>query len=155
MCVTDSGLFHLSRLTGLTSLNIHYLMDSSVTDRSTEAFSGLTNLVKLNLDSCSYSDTALEFLSRLVKLEDLSLEWCRCVEGSFVGRLTALTSLTTLSMCGSKDLREDNLQLFAALPAVQRLNMSYTNVVHESRAQLGNLPHIKLEARCLEDKLYR
>lgn len=144
--ITDSGLLHIGKLTGLTSLRIHYPLDSPLTDRSINAISGLTNLTKLSIDYCRYSDEALaSSLSNLIKLKDLSLECSRSnVSGSFVGKLTGLTNLTRISMSGSEHLREENLKLFAALPALRNLDMSYTNLVRESKALLGNVPHIKL-----------
>lgn len=61
-----AGLTHLSALTGLTRLNVGY---TSAGDNALMAWSTLTNLRSLNLDSCSISDRCGTLSSFLISMQ--------------------------------------------------------------------------------------
>lgn len=72
--ISDTGMLQLSRLCGVTSLDLHIV---AITDVGVRQLRTLTRLQRLNLTYTKVTDTGLESLSELTKLKWLGLSYTR------------------------------------------------------------------------------
>ena len=74
--ITDAGLAHLPRLTGLTSLDLSRC--DRITDAGLEHLGQLTGLTSLNLSCRNITDAGVAHLARLNGLTSLTLRLSEC-----------------------------------------------------------------------------
>lgn len=110
--LTDSGMAHVGKLTGLRKLNVWRL---ALTDEGIRHFSTLTNMEWLNLDNTQLTDEGLESLAGMKKLTFLHLGSTQ-VTDTGLHHLEALTSLKDLKLTRTGVTGEGASKLEKALP---------------------------------------
>ncbi|MBI4971902.1 MAG: hypothetical protein HZC17_08750, partial [Candidatus Omnitrophica bacterium] len=110
--VTDRGLESLSRMAGLTTLN---LGGTQVTDRGVEALSRMAGLTTLDLGRTQVTDRGVEALSRMAGLTTLYL-WNTQVTDRGAEFLSRMAGLTTLNLGGTQVTDRGVEALQSALP---------------------------------------
>uniref|UniRef100_A0A2C9UL19 Uncharacterized protein n=1 Tax=Manihot esculenta TaxID=3983 RepID=A0A2C9UL19_MANES len=92
--LTDAGVKNIKELAHLTVLNLS--QNASLTDKTLELISGLSELVSLNVSNSLITNEGLQYLKPLKNLRSLSLESCK-VTASEIKKLqsTALPNLVT------------------------------------------------------------
>ena len=78
--ITDAGLKHIAKLTGLRQLD---LAGSSVTGFGLAQLTGLKNLTDLGLQDTAITDDALEHVGAMPGLESLDLWGCKITDAGF------------------------------------------------------------------------
>ena len=111
--MTDAGLQHLQRLTGLTSLS---LSSTKVSDAGLEHLMGLTNLKHLDLYRTQVSDAGLEHLSGFKGLNVLSLAGTGVTDDG-LEKLKVLTKLSELFLEDTRTTAGGVAALRTALPS--------------------------------------
>ena len=122
--VTDALLTDITTtFTGLTSLDLYGC--DRITDAGVKHLARLTGLTSLDLSWCRITDAGLADLARLTSLTSLDLKWCHRIGEDGLAHLARLTSLTSLDLRGFLYVTNAGLEHLAQLTGLTSLNLSY------------------------------
>lgn len=147
--LTNAGVNHVSRLRGLTELNLSYCADISdeivpvlvgsctklerlyfkdcrgVGDEGVQSLCSLTRLVEVDLDGCErVGDEALQALSHVTTLQQLHLSTCKNITDQGLHALSALTELRELNMDHCSNLTAAGMMAIAGLSRMTHMNFN-------------------------------
>ncbi|CAD7700134.1 unnamed protein product [Ostreobium quekettii] len=106
-CITNVGVAHLSRLSGLEVLDLSH--NRKINNRGLKKLSRTTSLRDLSLKGLYITDTALFAMKSLKRLERLDVGGCSDITACGIMSLTRLENLKVLSMqwCSGLSRSED------------------------------------------------
>ncbi|HEX7379707.1 MAG TPA: hypothetical protein VF278_21465 [Pirellulales bacterium] len=146
--VNDGTLRHLTRLTGLRSIN---LRGTRISDAGLTGFDALTNLEEIWLDALGIAregfgvgDGAMRVLGRLHKLRTANLRFTKITDGG-LAELARCGSLTDLDLEGT-NVSDASMPHLVALPGLERLSLggysSRVNLTNEGLKPIGKLVNL-------------
>jgi Leucine-rich repeat (LRR) protein len=175
--ITDVGMEHLAKLTGVTNLDLYYaeyitedgiahlkdwkalerlnLRGTKVTSKVFPTLGRLTSLKSLDLAYTQIDDDGFEELASLPKLEELAIGGNR-LTGSCLPLLKPIASLRRLDAGGMQRvdsglwglaLTDYNLRRLAALTQLEALNLSGANLSDRGTDRPGQAEAIRTELR--------
>ena len=121
--VGDAGLRHLAHMKNLSALN---LSNTRITNEGLAHLCTLKNLSSLELSNTRITDEGLVHLRTLTSLKDLEIAGTGIV-GSGLRHLQPFANLLFLGLASNK-LAPGTLATVAALPSLEELDLSATNV---------------------------
>ncbi len=147
--VTDEGLAHVGRLSGLLILNLD---ETRITDEGMRHLSALTKLRSVNLEAFGVNrqgfgvgDESLKILARFPDLEAIRLRDTK-VTGAGLAALAPLKSLKILNLSGTK-IGDAGLAHLEQLPALETLHLGVSNdgaeITDEGLKTVGKLVNLK------------
>ena len=131
--VSDAGLAHLKRLTGLTWMQLD-LQESAVTDAGLAHIRKVPGIQQLDLTGTMVSDAGLAQLRGLTGLQDLILNGTK-VTGAGMTHLSGLTGLRCLSLRDSA-VNDTGLKHLEGLVGLKELDLGGTSVSDSGVRQL-------------------
>ena len=118
--LNDSSLEFLGKLQRLTELNLD--LNSEITDRGVAHLARLTGLDLLGLDRAAVGDEACKTLASLPALADLNLNQTR-VKDSGLAALAALKPLKRLTLQSCRRITDKGLDSLATIHSLADLNL--------------------------------
>jgi hypothetical protein len=134
--LTDADLTYLSRLTALTSLELH---DPRITDAGLASLKDLTKLEFLGLFGLHLSANGLKNFHAMTGLKTLNLNRTRVDDVSPIGHLTLLKTLDL----SQTPIDDKGLTPIAGLVGLAHLRLCYTRITDVSLARLTALPKLQ------------
>ncbi len=140
--ITDTGLKHLSRLTGLTGL---FLSDArNVHGSGLKDLSALTKLQALSLSNSGLDDAGLAEVARFANLQDLNLSqtW---ISPKGLAPLAGLANLKQLDLRSCRRIDDSAIGELAKSKHLRSLNLENTRVTGDHAPELQNwLPNCSI-----------
>jgi hypothetical protein len=136
--ITDKGLTHLQGLTGLDTL---YLQNTHVTGAGLADLQGLTNLRALHLDGTQVTDPGLAYLQRLTRLQRLNLNGTQVTDAGLV-HLKGLKALQGLYLWKAQ-VSGAGLVHLRGLKCLQELSLEDTPVTDAGLSNLQGLTSLR------------
>ncbi|MGH7136861.1 MAG: leucine-rich repeat domain-containing protein, partial [Pirellulales bacterium] len=148
--VSDEALRHVTRLTGLRSID---LRSNRISDAGLEGFDALVNLEEIELDAIGVNsegfgvgDGAMRWLGRLPKLRTINLRYAKVTDAGLAD-LVQCGSLTELVLAGTQ-VSDAGLPHLMKLPRLDTLFLGMdgdgANVTNEGLKTVGKLVNLSL-----------
>lgn len=150
--VSDEALHHVTRLTGLRSID---LRSTRISDAGLEGFDALVNLEEVWLDAIGVNregfgvgDGAMRWLGRLPKLRTINLRYAKVTDAG-LAELVHCGSLTELVLAGTQ-VSDAGLPHLMKLPRLDTLFLGFhshgdgANITDEGLKTVGKLVNLRL-----------
>lgn len=136
--ISNAGMRHLSGLYGLEALGLNAVQ---ISDAGISRLKWLEELRYLDLSFTLISDEALSTVYYIKKLETLNLSGTRITDAG-LERIWSLTNLRNLSLRFCSRITGDGMRHLRPMQALERLDISYTNVCDKGVAYIAELPNL-------------
>jgi hypothetical protein len=136
--VTDADLTHLSRLTALSSLELH---DPRITDAGLVSLKDMARLKKLSLSGTQVSGAELSTLRAMTELKHLDLSRTQ-VGDEGASALSDLTALKSLNL-NHTPITDVTLNRLAGMSELQDLSCGWTDITDRGLAKLTECRALK------------
>ena len=136
--VTDEGLSHLQKLSGLKSLD---LSNTQINGTGLAYFNGLSGLKALNLTFTSVTDSGLADLKKIPNLQSLSLSKTK-ISDRALAYVKELPQLENLELYYT-NVSDSGLQQIQQLTQLQSLNIGWTQVTDAGLSYLIGLTQLR------------
>jgi hypothetical protein len=137
--ITDDSFQSLKQLTNLHEL---YFDASQITGKGCGELANCTQLTSLSFYHTSFNDESCIDLSKLTSLETLELTGSKNFSGQGLKHLSAMKQLRAIGLAAS-EVKDGSIALLSQLPALEEIDLSYTNVTANSLESLATAPRLR------------